>query len=219
MSGVYSYADKALKRMYDRAEAEFQNLAVTADWDELRITGTQETVNALYERLEEMCEEEYLYIAKRAYREAKKEVKIEGDVPNREPDELFIFALLTAYDAKTQYRYDREWQRKRDRLTESLIAVTQKAERMRQTNTLEVRTALQRALNLAEKQMLNMAETVTDEARTQAFDDLGIEKVKWNTQLDGKVCAECRARNGQVYPIYQVPGKHPRCRCYLTPEK
>lgn len=210
MSAVYAHADKALKRLYARAEAEFQNLAVTAKWDELRIVGTLQTVNALYERLNEACEDEYLFIAKHAYRDVRKETD------TREPDELFIFALISAYDQKMQYRYDREWQRKRDRLAESLIAVTQAAD-ARLNNGNEVRQALKRALTLMEKQMQDMAETVTDEARIRAFDDMGIEKVKWNDMSDGKVCAQCAARDGQVYFLHDVPVKHRHCRCFLTP--
>lgn len=217
MSGIYRHADRGLKRLYKYVEAAFQNTALLTRWDELNVL---RTVSDLYDRIDAFSREEYLAIAKRAYEDAKDEIL--AILPDREKrftdvDMLFIVALFTRYDRVTEYRYDREWERKRDRLTESVLAVIQAQEMAGNHNTNEIRAALQRAVNLMERQMRQMADTVTDEARNQAFVDAGVDRVMWNTRHDERVCVECDERDGKVYPIYAVPSKHRRCRCYTTP--
>jgi SPP1 gp7 family putative phage head morphogenesis protein len=57
-----------------------------------------------------------------------------------------------------------------------------------------------------------------DEATLDGYKDSGVEKVKWNTNIDGRECKTCRERDGEVYAIDDVPPKaHRNCRCYLTP--
>lgn len=211
---IYRHADKALKRLYRHLEAAMQRLATTATWDELNVIGA---VKEVYNDSEKRAFNEYLTVAEKAYADAGKEVL--ALLPNKKDSlkgitALFIMALLLGYDPKTQYVYKHEVERKEARLSESLIAVNQHADLF---NNQETRAALLRALRLYERQMRNMADTVTDEARIQAFDDVGIEKVTWITQRDRKVCSICRERDGQVYSIRSVPEKHPNCRCYLIP--
>jgi SPP1 gp7 family putative phage head morphogenesis protein len=57
-----------------------------------------------------------------------------------------------------------------------------------------------------------------DTATLDGFKDSGVEKVMWNTNIDGRECKVCRERNGKTYSIDKVPPKaHRNCRCYLTP--
>lgn len=219
MSGIYRHADRGLKRLYREVESQFQFTALTAHWDELNVL---RTVSDLYERIDDFTRKEYLNIARKAYADAQDEIL--ALLPEKEGrfsdlDMLFLTNLYTRYDHKTEYRYDREWERKRDRLAESMMAVIQAQDAARISNTNEIRVALQRALNLMEKQMRQMADTVTDEARNRAFEDAGVDQVMWNSQHDNKVCSECDERDGQIYPIHAVPGKHRGCRCYLTPAR
>lgn len=217
MSGIYRHADQGLKRLYRYVESQFQNTALTAQWDELNVL---RTVSDLYQRIDDFSRGEYLSIARKAYADARDEIL--ALLPEKEGsftdlDMLFLINIYTRYDRKTEYRYDREWERKRDRLAESMMAVIQAQDAARISNTNEIRSALQRALNLMERQMRQMADTMTDEARNQAFADAGVDQVMWNSQHDNKVCAECDERDGQIYSIYAVPSKHRGCRCYLTP--
>lgn len=211
MSKVYAPADKALKVLYDRAEAAFSQLATTAAWDELNVI---REVSNVYEDINQTASEQYLMIARRAYHEAQKEIGVESSDDKNLA--LFLLLLLRKYDAKTQYRYDHEWERKRDRLAESILSLP-KAEQVVNGNAL--RQALHRALNLMAGQLRNMADTVTDEARNEAFRDAGITEVVWNTQRDERVCEVCEERDRQVYPINALPPKHRRCRCYLTAKR
>ena len=213
-SDPYRHADKALKRLFRQASARFQHLAVTASWDELNvITAVQE----IYSEVEQEAEKQYLEVAEKAYADARDEILAE--LPDRKPrfslpTMAFIAALLLAYDKKTQYVYRHEVDRKRARLSESLIAVNGQGDIF---NSLATRQALLRALKLFERQMRNMADTVTDEARLQAFEDAGIDEGIWFTQHDEKVCKICRERDGVKYPLYDIPPKHPNCRCYILP--
>ena len=219
MSGIYRHADQGLKRLYRYVESQFQNTALTAQWDELNVL---RTVSDLYQRIDDFSREEYMTIARKAYADARDEIL--ALLPEKEGsftdlDTLFLINIYTRYDRKTEYRYDHEWERKRDRLAESMMAVIQAQDAAKISNTNEIRVALQRALNLMERQMRQMADTMTDEARNQAFADAGVDQVMWNTQRDAGVCPGCQARDGQIYPLYAVPGKHRGCRCYLTPAR
>lgn len=213
---IYRHADKALRRLYRALEAAMQRLVSTAAWDEMNVIGA---VKQVYSDSERRAFNEYLTVAEKAYEDAGREVlaMLPGSKDRLKGiTALFITALLLGYDPKTKYVYKHEVERKEARLSENLIAVNTHADLF---NSNETREALQRAARLYGRQMRNMADTVTDEARVQAFDDAGIEKVTWITQRDRKVCRICRERDGMVYPIRSVPEKHPNCRCYLIPVK
>lgn len=212
---VYRYADKALKRIYPRMRAEFQNASIRAAWDELNVTSIRIAVNTLYQELDTYLRGEYLWIAEETYKAAEKETQVESE-ENR-PDAIFIIGLLDMFDRKTQYQYSREWERKRDRLVESMMAVGEAANTERVANSQDARVALKRALDVLERQVREMVDTVTDESRAKAFRDAGIQMVEWRSQEDPKVCVECQLRNRKIYRVDRLPRKHPRCRCYLVP--
>ena len=201
--------------MYNIMAAEFQREAARADWDELNVISK---VDLLYDRIDQYLRPRYLRIARRAYREAWKEF-----VPGQESDEerldpVYVATLLDGYDKKTQYKYSSEWERKRDRLKEALLSMRDVSGRMSGGNSQEAREALRRSLDLLMRQVRQMADTMTDEARNQAFEDAGYDEVIWHIQEDTKVCKTCRARNGQAYPIDKLPAKHPNCRCWYSPK-
>jgi SPP1 gp7 family putative phage head morphogenesis protein len=57
-----------------------------------------------------------------------------------------------------------------------------------------------------------------DESTLYTYEKMGVEKVEWHTNLDGKECKTCQERHGKIYPIDDVPPKaHRNCRCRLTP--
>lgn len=206
----YRHADKALKRLYKRAEALLQNMAVRADWDELNVINE---VRGIYDDVAQQAEREFLTVAQKAYEDAEKEVPTPPPFWQT-PTAMFVTALLLAYDDKTQYVFRHEWDRKRARLTEGLIAVNDDSAPF---NSMATRGLLHRALRLLEGQLRQMADTVTDSARAKAFDDAGVDRVRWITQRDERVCKICRPRDNEVYPLDAVPPKHHNCRCYLIP--
>ena len=190
-----------------------QRMVTTAKWDELNVISA---VNDIYSDIENQAEQQYLEIAQRAYKEASREIiAVVPEKKNRFtlPQMAFVLALLGSYDTKTEYVYRHEIDRKKGRLSESLIAINQGQDVF---NSNATRDAVRRAVVLMEGQLRNMADTVTDEARRQAFADAGVDEVRWVTQHDEKVCKVCRPRDGVKYKLYEVPAKHRNCRCYLV---
>lgn len=215
MKNLYRHADKALNKLFHFAAMLFQQSVSLAHWDELNVISFARNI---YERVDEAAMEEFREIARKARQDAEKELAISSPRTRRNDEDVaFILLLRNRYDPKTEYQYGKEWERKRDRLVESAMAVQQANRDYRGVNSNELRVVLQRALNLMERQLREMADTVTDESRNEVFAEAGITQVMWNTQRDERVCPECRERDGQVYPLFGVPSKHRRCRCYLTP--
>ena len=207
MSDIYRHADKAIKRLYDEMEREFQNLSVILRFDELNLLNARSQVDAMFKRLDALCVDEYEEVADESYSDAKDEVGATAG-KRKKPKSGFVNTVMMAYHPLTKYSYRNEWKRKRDRLVESLVS---------SRNRLEVRQSLRRSLTLLENQVRQYADIMTDEARLNAFVDAGEDRFKWNTQHDGKVCEVCNERDGQVYKLVDIPTKHHRCRCYLTP--
>lgn len=214
-SNLYRHADKALKKLFRRLESRLQRLASSvAKWDELNVISA---VNGIYSDVEQEAERQYLIIAQQAYKEAAREIVAVIPAAKKKlinlPTALFIVGLLSSYDTKTEYVYNHEVDRKRARLGEALVAINSGQAVF---NSNATREALRRAIVLMEGQMRNMADTVTDESRRQAFADAGVDMVMWVTQHDEKVCKVCRPRDGVKYKLFDIPAKHRNCRCYLV---
>lgn len=196
---MYEFADKQLVRLRREIIRTFSKLSGLMAFDEVNV---MRKVRETYERLYETILETYLLIVEDAY---KKE-RGQGMGATRQK---WLEELLAGYNPVTQYVFANEYERKMYRCAESLIAATgnRKAES-------------ERARNLLYTQVAEYAVQVTDEARKQAFADTHVEKARWVTQGDIKVCHTCKARNGRVYLLSKVPPKpHPHCRCYIVPVK
>lgn len=204
MSAPYAHADEAIKRLNDAMGREFQNMSVSLRFDELNVIDVKKRVGAMYRRIDRMVRREFIRLARKVARDAAREIG--ADESGISWDDVMI-ALFAQYNPVTEYVYTREWARKRDRLVESLMA---------SEGRLDLRQALKRALGLLALQVGQYGDNLTDEARREVFREAGVSEVMWNTQRDGKVCAECADRDMKIYPIDGVPGKHYYCRCYLT---
>ena len=121
---------------------------------------------------------------------------------------LYLLDLLAKPSPVTGYAYDTEVLRKRDRAKEAIVSSPTKLQKQvafdKHTKYFAVQTAF-------------YVDIVSDDAAVRSMDLAGIKRVRWNTQMDNKVCDTCKARDGVIYPIDKVPGKHPRCRCWLSP--
>lgn len=198
---MYELTDKAIEllnkraaRRFDRAKSE----AALLKFDELSVI---KTTKALYQKLTGDNKEIFLELAQEQYRKTEPHGKAA-------PDLKWLLAILAAYDAVTRYIYDNEVERKRDRTAEAINSSTAKV------------TEYRRGLGYWSQMTAQYAETVTDRATLQAYQDAGIKKVRWHTQIDGKECETCRERDGKIYPIHQLPPKsHWRCRCWFEPVK
>lgn len=160
------------------------------DFDELNVMAQFKT---LYEALEADNEEAFLALARGVY---------EGDEP---PTKAWLRDLLDQYDPVLLYVYGNEVVRKRDRAAEAVNGAQDKGYEFK------------KALTYWSRMTAWEADTVEYEAAFKALEDSGVEKVRWNTAEDEKVCETCGPRNGKIYPIDKVPDRpHPGCRCWLT---
>lgn len=167
-------------------------------FDELNVLGICKT---LYAALESDNFKTFLELAIKKYRSTEPH-------GNEEPDDEWIMEYLEEYDPVTKYVYKNEVERKRDRLAEAVNASTEKAKEFT------------RGLGYWVQMTAHYVDDVSDTATIKAFKDAGVTVVRWNSQEDGKVCKECRDRDGIEYPIDDIPPKpHWGCRCYLTAVK
>lgn len=193
---MYEFADKQLAQLRRKIIRAFGKLPGLMSFDEVNV---MRSVRALYEELYETIVAAYILIAEKAY--AKERGQNMGAMRDK-----WVEEMLVGYNPVTQYVFDNEFERKMYRCAESLIAATGNR-----------RTQAERARNLLYTQVSEYAVQVTDAARKQAFADMHVEKARWVTQKDRKVCPICESRDGHVYLLNKVPAKpHPHCRCYIV---
>lgn len=122
-------------------------------------------------------------------------------------EDLFLENILSKPDPITKYTYDTEVYRKRDRAIEAVNATT---------GVQKKQAELDKAMRFLSQMFQQYLDNVAYEAALKAFKDAGIKYVKWHTQEDDRVCADCKTRNGKVYAIDKLPSRsHYRCRCYF----
>ena len=99
----------------------------------------------------------------------------------------------------TGYVYDREAERKRLRLNEQILTAREYDSRELFNNSLR------KTANLLWTQIIQYGVDVVDKASLQAYKDMGVKKVRWITNEDGRECNECRERHRKIYKISEVP--------------
>lgn len=238
---MYEYADRQIKEINRRNLHSFDKLK-TLKFDDLNVF---RYVTTVYEDSIRFCKKRYRWIAMDAYiialllirdlREKqaredkaraekaaeeeksaeKRKAKVDADgmtkakaekLAEKRISEQWLDDMLNEADPVTMYRFDSEAERKKSRLVEALIAAHNKAKE------------IDKALRLWTLQTAHYADKSVDTATLAAYMDAGVEKVEWVTMDDIKVCPECEARDGKIYPIDKVPPKpHIRCRCELHP--
>lgn len=201
---IFIHADRSLMVLLGEMSKEFQRIGTQLGFDELNVLETRKTVSAMYKRIDRIVQREYRKVALAAYKEAGGKDK--GFAPYE-----FVYAMLGAYDPLSEFVYTREWERKRDRLFESIIAT--------QTGNQEMRKNLKRGLDVLANQVRQYADNITVAARMQAFNDNGVKYIRWVTEKDERVCGICAGRDEVIYPISEWPGQpaHWKCRCYALP--
>lgn len=213
MLDPYRAADREMSGLTKDIDSMFNSTAQSLPMDELNYTKAKNLSSNLYERLLERVNRVYLRIAKNAIADVKTILKEEGyneDDVGLVPIELRD-GLMSGYNELTGYRFDKEYERKKDRTTEALIAYLGIQERRR---------ALKRARDLVARQIKQYGDLLIDDTYYEAYEQAGVSKVMWVTEKDEKVCSICRERDGKVYPLSDVPGKpHLNCRCHIRPVK
>jgi hypothetical protein len=212
---MYRLADKLLEQLKKLIRREFNRFSIFG-FDELNTPRvTKETVE-LFNRLMEENRKRYLQVARQACIDAKALVLAAGyrdkDVPI--PDERWLGAFLGAYNFVSGYLYEPEAERKRLRLSEQILTAKEYQSRTQYNDSLR------RAANLWWGQTLHYMLDAVDESTLDTYKFMGVEKVEWHTNIDGRECKTCRDRNGVIYDIDKIPPKpHRNCRCRLEPLK
>lgn len=195
----YTTTDKVINYLNKQYLKLFRRARGITDFDELNVI---EMSHEIYDEALRVTRQEMTRLADTVYKRYRKNP---GD---SELGMVWVLALMAAYNPVTKYIYDNEAERKRARFAESLIAGETPAE------------DVERSLRLWVAQNKQLAEDVTFDALIQAYEDDGIEDVEWVTHKDDLRCAECKSRDGKIYPISEVPSKpHMRCRCYVRPAR
>jgi SPP1 gp7 family putative phage head morphogenesis protein len=210
---MYEYLDSLLKQAKKKIRTEFNRLGVMG-FDDLNVVNTRKVTKEMFDRLLTDNEKTYQRAANDAYSKAKKNASSAG-YTEENPKGVggdWLVSVLLAYNFITGYLYDREAERKRLRLNEQILTAREYSSREMYNDSL------QKTANLWWTQTLQYGVDVVDTATIQAYEDMGVDKVKWIAELDSRTCKVCRERNGKIYELSKVPKKtHYNCRCYLEP--
>ena len=210
---MYRLADKLLEQLKKLIRREFNRLGILG-FDELNAPRVTSETTSLFDRMKAENKKRFLEAAKRAYLDAVALAVAAGyqDPGEGKINDAWIIGFLGAYNFVSGYLYESEAERKRLRLAEQMMTARE------YLNRTLYNDSLRRSANLWWTQTSHYMLDAVDTATLDGYRDSGVEKVKWNTNIDGRECSVCRERNGKVYPIGKVPPKaHRNCRCYLTP--
>lgn len=203
---MYAACDRAIKSMNREILRMFGQLKM-AKWDEVQII---RVVTETYQKSAKKARNHYYEVGFEAYLLALAICGVDHRKAQRMAEKAitdeWVEMVLTQTDPVTLYRFDTETERKAMRLAEAL-------EEARDRN-LEI----DRAIRYWSRQLGQYAINVTDYAETKAFEDAKIEMAEWVTQKDERVCVECHALDGRVFPVDEFPVKpHIGCRCRKRP--
>lgn len=211
MKNIYAYADKVIEALLQNVNATFHN--AIPGFDELNVIQTDKEVRRMYRNLDSMSREAYLKVVKNAYAAALQEAVALGFPLPEEDDRKSVSAILAVLlkrsNPVTRYQYNNEIDRKRSRTYEAVLTAD--------GNASDITAILNRSAKLLFGQMRQYTDLSVDEGRLQAFRDAKVQKVRWVTQRDERVCPTCAERDNMIYEIGSVPEKHYRCRCHLVP--
>jgi SPP1 gp7 family putative phage head morphogenesis protein len=237
---MYSRADELLAHLKKFIRNEFNRMGLMG-FDELNVLNAQSTVNQLYTRLKDENQKVFQDAAKNAEQFALILIALMdkgyiglNDVNTeeferylsgkRKPDTsklasdgligtvAWLSGFLSQYNKTTGYLYESEADRKRMRYTEEILTAREYSDRGQYNKATEKSASLW--YGQSEQYLMD----TVDEATIETYKANGVQKVKWMTEQDDRVCDICKDMHGVVYPIDEVPEKpHRRCRCYLIP--
>lgn len=210
---MYEYLDSLLAKVKKKIRVEFNRLNVMG-FDSLNVVNTKKTTQKMFDRLLEENERVYRKVADDAYSKAKKKARSAGYTEDEDEGVGgdWLLGILLSFNLVTGYLYDREAERKRLRLNEQILTA-------REFNSRDMfNDSLRKTANLWWTQTSQYGIDVVDKASLQAYEDMGVERVRWVAEIDSRTCQVCKDRNGKVYKLSKVPAKtHYNCRCRLEP--
>jgi hypothetical protein len=214
---MYRATDEFLTSLKTRLNKE-RNYWNTLSFDELNVVRVAKETKEMFKRFLDYNYDEYIKIAKksRAYALtliAKEETEYLEDNDEGKA-ESYVEYILKTYNPVTGYLYKKEAERKRLRASEEISTAKVFLNRTRYRMTID------RTMNLWFTQSGQYAIDLTDYVVLSTLKEMGVEKVQWVAEDDGKTCKVCRNLDGRVFDIDSVPNKvHYHCRCHVIPYK
>ena len=212
---MYEATDRFLKDLKKRIQREFNALSVTA-FDELNIVTSRKKAKDMFDRLRKYNEKSYEKIAEDAFVYAllllgdeslQSKAKKKGFAPKK-----MVQTVLKSYNGVTGYLYYPEAERKQLRLVEEMMTARTFRDRP------SYRKIINATANVWYTQSMQYAITIEDETLLKVWRDAGIKEAMWVSERDSRVCDECGALDGKVFPIDKFPQKpHYGCRCRRIP--
>lgn len=188
---MYELTDIVIENIRKELIRDFSKLKSLLSYDELNVMSA---TKAVYSKIDFYVRQMFLQLMQAVYKKVAKRT-----CPY---NYAWLESFLLEYDEVSKYVYANEFERKRDRLAEALIASTKKNEE------------IDAALRYLSFMLTAYAVRVTDQVVLMAYRDIGIDAVRWKAEKDNKTCTICKHRNGHIYDIEQVPPKpHLNCRC------
>ena len=210
---MYRLADKLLEQLKKLIRMEFNRLGIFG-FDELNAPRVTKETTELFERLLAENNKRYLQAAVKAQSDAKARVIVAGyeDRDLAVPNEAWVASFLGKYNFVSGFLYEQEAERKRLRLAEQMLTAKEYQSRTQYNDSVR------RSANLWWMQTAHYMLDAVDEATLETYELMGVKRVEWHTNMDGRECKTCRERHGKIYPINDVPPKpHRNCRCRLAP--
>lgn len=191
---MYEYADIIIQYLNSRYIEEFSKIKSILPIDEINVLTS---VNSLYNRIYEITLDALVRLAEYMYEQIA-DNQLSGTL------EDFVMGILNEYDPVLRYVFSHEKDRKAARLAEALIA------------SFYDLSEIDKALRYWSLMVRETVIRVTDETVLKAYRDSGVTHVIWRTEEDDKVCSVCEERDGEIYPIDEIPPKpHYGCRCFF----
>lgn len=188
---MYELTDIVVENIRKELIRDFSKLKSLLSYDELNVMSA---TKAVYSKIDLYVRQMFLQLMQAVYKKVTKRT-----CPY---NYAWLENFLLEYDEVSKYVYANEFERKRDRLAEALIASSKKNEE------------IDAALRYLSFMLTAYAVRVTDQVVLMAYRDMGIDAVRWKAEKDNKTCTICKHRNGHIYDIEQVPPKpHLNCRC------
>lgn len=188
---MYELTDIVIENIRKELIRDFSKLKSLLSYDELNVMSATKDV---YSKIDLYVRQMFLQLMQAVYKKVTKRT-----CPY---NYAWLESFLLEYDEVSKYVYANEFERKRDRLAEALIASPKKNEE------------IDAALRYLSFMLTAYAVRVTDQVVLTAYRDMGIDAVRWKAEKDNKTCTICKHRNGHIYDIEQIPPKpHLNCRC------
>lgn len=219
----YAYGDSQFAKLAVEIHSEFARSRLM-DFDEINapksmIQKTEKRVALLFRKLKKKHDDWFWDLLLYCYLVALEEAggtKYENtqSIPPSEKDKLhrLLVVFLEGYDPVTKVVYEKEIERLESRFFETLIADKESGRR----------GEVDKDYNAYERKWLKYTRQlfieIEDAVTLYAYEEAGVEKVRWRSMEDSRVCKTCDDLDGQIFKITEVPPKpHLNCRCVLEP--